>query len=250
MRTDTIVPSGPALDDKVISPLEILPSLWLHGGGLSGSTWRAMTEALPLAVTPDLTGHASADHAVPSSVEGLAAGLLPHVPDHCVLIGHSLGGMVALELAIRAKDRVAALVLIESVPTVLDTRSGRFSAVVAKSMIQCMPLGWLNWLSELGELPDTRKELRRQLARQDKTSLAAAMDAASSYDGRARLGLVTVPTQVIVGRRNRATHRGAQLSARRISDAEFVQLDGGHILHVDNPIQLRSGIDDFLRRKL
>lgn len=250
MRTDMIVPSSPALDDTVASPLELLPSLWLHGAGLSGSTWGAMTDALPLAATPDLTAHASPEHAVPSSVEGLAGALLPHVPDGCVLIGHSLGGMVALELAIRAKNRVAALVLIESVPTVLDTRSGRLSGIVAKSIIRCMPLGLMSWLSGLGQLPETREELRRQLARHTKTSLAAAMEAAASYDGRDRLGLVTVPTQVIVGRRDRATHRGAQLSAHRICDAEFLQLDGGHILHMDNPVQLRSAIDDFLRRKL
>lgn len=250
MRTEMKFPAESASDRPVVPSLLNLPSLWLHGAGLSGSTWQGMTAALPLAKTPDLPEHGDTKSAVRPSVEGYAGALLPYVPDRCVLIGHSLGGMVALELAIRAKERIAALVLIESVPTVRDTRSGRISAAIARSMMRYMPLRWMTWLSGLGQLPQTRQELQQQLARHSKASLSAAMEAAASYDGREMLGLVKVPTQVIVGRQDQATHRGAQLSARGICDAEFVQLTGGHILHMDNPIQLRRTIDDFLRRKL
>lgn len=232
------------------SPLERRPSLWLHGAGLSGSTWRGMTQQLPLAQTPDLPGHGRATAIDPPRVEGFARTLLPHVPDQAVLIGHSLGGMVALELAHLARERVAALVLVEAVPTVRDTRLGRMSAVIARSMMHMAPLAWLRKLSVMGQSAATRCELQRQLAQHDRPGLIAAMEAAATYDGRPLLEGISVPTLIVVGRQNRATHRGAQLAALRIPDAELVQVSGGHMLHTDNPLHLRRAIDAFLRRRL
>ena len=231
------------------SPLQRHPSLWLHGAGLSGSPWRDMPRHMPLALTPDLPGHGRATPVTPPRVEAFARHLLPQVPDQAVLIGHSLGGMVALELAHLAQDRIAALVLVEAVPTVRDTRAGRMSAVIARSMMQVTPLAWLRRLLCVGQSPATRQEMQRQLAQHDRPSLVAAMEAAACYDGRPRRGRIAVPTVGVGGRQNRATHRGAQLAAQRIPGAELVQVSGGHMVHTDNPLHLRRAIDAFLRRR-
>lgn len=245
---------APAKDQKskddALSPLSEHASVWLHGAGMSGTTWHKMTSGLPLAVTPDLPGHGNAPLVTPPTVTRFSEAMLPYIPDNCILIGHSLGGMVALELAVRARKRVAALVLIEAVPTVRDTRSGRISAAIAGPIVKHIPPSWMGWLAGLGQSPQASAEVRAQLSRHSNASLFAAMRAAGTYDGRDRLGRIAVPTLVIVGEQNSATHAGARLSARMIRDAEFVQLAGGHILHMDNPTELRKTIDSFLRRKL
>jgi pimeloyl-ACP methyl ester carboxylesterase len=172
--------------------------------------------------------------------------LADDVPQDAVLIGHSLGGMVALELAMQLKGRVAALILIEAVPTVRDRVMGRISATVATTLFKAIPVSWFTRLSGVGQTPDTRAELRRQMSRMDKPRIIAALEAAGAYDGRHHLAGVTVPTLIIVGRKDKATHRGAALMAAQIPGAKMITLPGGHMLHTDNPTGLRQAIDDFL----
>ncbi|GFE48987.1 alpha/beta hydrolase [Roseobacter cerasinus] len=226
------------------------PSVWIHGAGLSGSTWQDITQDLPKAQTPDLPGHGAAPQIDPPRVEGFAEVLLHDMPEGCVLIGHSLGGMVALDMAARAPGRIAALIIVEAVPTVRDTWFQRVSAQLAAGIFSHLSPKLLAWLSGLGERGQARNEMRAQLARHSKRSLSQALYAALAYDGRAHLAEITVPTLVITGRRNRATHRGAALIAAQVPRAEHVMLGGGHMLHIDNPDGLREAINSFLHRRL
>ncbi len=229
-----------------VSPLARCDSFWVHGAGLAGDSWDRMTADLPLARTPDLPGHGQTAVMHPSRVERFAEVFADDVPQDAVLIGHSLGGMVALELTMRLKGKVAALVLIEAVPTVRDRFMGRISATLAAALFKAIPLSWFTRLSGVGQTPQTRAELHRQMPRMDKPRIVAALDAAAAYDGRAHLPQVSVPTLIIVGRKNKATHRGAALMAEQIPGAQMITLPGGHMLHTDNPTELRQAIDDFL----
>ncbi|WP_299677550.1 alpha/beta fold hydrolase [uncultured Roseobacter sp.] len=237
-------------DPERLAVLQHHPSLWIHGAGLSGSTWREMTRDLPNAQTPDLPGHGAAAPLSPPRVEAFAEALLRETPRGCILIGHSLGGMVALEMATRAPSRIAALILVEAVPTVRDSLLKRWSASVAAWMLSNLPLKAVAWLSGIGQPAATREEVRAQLMRHSRVSLSAALDAALHYDDRTRLARITVPTLVITGRDNRATHRGAALIAEQVPNATAVMLPGGHMLHWDNPVALRREIDGFLQQRL
>ncbi len=250
--TDPIAGSKGTNPDAVRGPASLvsLPSMWIHGAGLSGATWDGMTASLPLAVTPDLPGHGGAPLLGSPSVEGYADALEPHLPAGAILIGHSLGGMVALELARRAPQPTRALVLIESVPTVRDTWAGRMSATLAAGVFSAMPPRWMGWLSGLGQGAATQAEFEREFAQRSKVQIAAALEASLRYDGRFALATIAIPTLVVVGRNNSATHRGARLAAHGIAHARFLTLPGGHMLHTDNPTQLRRTIDDFLRKAL
>lgn len=247
LKTDS-APNRFGVTGASTDPLASVDSVWLHGAGLAGDTWHPITKGYTKALTPDLPGHGTNPLSQPYSVETYAERLSDSVPPGSVLIGHSLGGMVALELAARLQDRIKALILIEAVPTVRDRLVGRLSAIVAASLYRSIPTSWLANLSGLGESRDTKVELQRQLARMDRRRILAALEAASLYDGRPRLAAITVPTLVIVGKRNSATHHGAELMAQRIRGAEYLKLPGGHMLHTDNPVQLRRSISGFLRR--
>ncbi len=205
-----------------------------------------MTQAYPLAATPDLPGHGSEPLVHPPLVEIYANVLASKVPRGAVLIGHSLGGMVALELGARLGDRISALILIEAVPTVRDRLSRRIASFVAQSIYKVVPPKWLASLSGVGQSAHTRAELHRQLAGTDRRRITAALQAAAQYDGRPLLPRITVPTLVIVGQDNKATHCGAKLMAEGIPAAEHVVLSGGHMLHTDNPTGLLTTINEFL----
>jgi len=232
------------------SPLFAYPSVWLHGAGMSASTFRHVVKGLPKATALDLPGHGSAAAVHPPRVESYADQLAPSIPPGAILIGHSLGGMVALELAARRELQVAALVMIEAVPTVRDRLSGRLTATLASALMRVLPMALLTSPVGQSQKASTRQEVKEQLSQHSRTGLIAAMEAAGHYDGRRHLNAVAVPTLIVVGQDNRATHHGAKLAARRITGSEFATLPGGHMLHFDSPVPLRRTIDQFLKHRL
>jgi pimeloyl-ACP methyl ester carboxylesterase len=97
-----------------------LPLIFLHGTGCDASDWDNVIAALPpnlRLITLDFRGHGQSD--VPSeifSLADLADDVLHLIADlglkNVRLIGHSLGGMVAMDAA-RRSAKIAGLVLLE-----------------------------------------------------------------------------------------------------------------------------------------
>jgi pimeloyl-ACP methyl ester carboxylesterase len=110
------------------------PLVLLHGGLGSGEMFAAVAPALAAerrVLLVDLQGHGrTADADRPFSVESMAddvAGLIEHLGGSADVLGYSLGGEVALRLAIQHPERVRNLVLVSiafkrsgSHPEVLD----------------------------------------------------------------------------------------------------------------------------------
>src|SRR5919206_2616562 len=81
--------------------------LFLHGLPLDGRMWEPQRASFPDAVTPRLYGRGS-------SMEGWARGILEEVEGDFAVVGASMGGYCALELARQAPERVRGLVLVGS----------------------------------------------------------------------------------------------------------------------------------------
>ena len=92
-------------------------AVFLHGFGADCLSWVGSVAALPDTdcVTPDLPGHGTALQAITDgSIENLAKGVLRNLPDDgpAWLVGHSLGGGVALWLAANHPERWKGLILL------------------------------------------------------------------------------------------------------------------------------------------
>jgi pimeloyl-ACP methyl ester carboxylesterase len=98
------------------------PLVCLHSSGSSGRQWRAIAEVLAArhdVFTPELLGYDSRDAwpmdastSLDAEAQALAP-LLARAPAH--LLGHSYGGAVALQMALRWPERVLSLTLYEPV---------------------------------------------------------------------------------------------------------------------------------------
>ena len=95
----------------------MLPMTFLHGWGQSSRIWdrqAAHFSHLGPVRAPNLPGHGGADDAPAEAWLETLAAQLPDEP--CLLVGWSLGGMLALQLAHAYPERVAGLALISTTP--------------------------------------------------------------------------------------------------------------------------------------
>lgn len=97
------------------------PVLLLHALGESTATWATFERQLPRhSIALDLRGHGTSPHAGDYTLTTMAGDVLDFMDRHdhgtVDLVGHSLGGAVALHVAMRAPDRVRRMVLEDIAP--------------------------------------------------------------------------------------------------------------------------------------
>ncbi|HEU4701514.1 MAG TPA: alpha/beta fold hydrolase, partial [Conexibacter sp.] len=100
----------------------------LHGFTQTGRSWEPTIAALGeryRALAPDIRGHGAAAGARPVSFAGVHADVLALAPARFALAGYSMGGRVALALALAAPDRISRLALIGASPGLSDAAARR-----------------------------------------------------------------------------------------------------------------------------
>lgn len=160
-----------------------------------------------------------------------AAGL-----DPVDLVGHSLGGLVAAELALTQPGRVRRLALVA--PAGIPCGRGLIG--------RTLPL--------LEELYDVRRELPTIVAdalRTGPTSLLHGAVYVWERDVRAEIGAVRAPTLLVWGDRDRLVPpRVAAEWQTRLPDSRFVQLPCGHVPMWEAPGELAATLLEFLGDQL
>lgn len=98
-----------------MSTPEQLAFLFIHGAGGTKSKWRSVQEKLVHVDSEsiDLPGHGSSQEGPLASIEAYAEWLNHSIQKDVVLVGHSMGGLIGIELAARNKH-VKGLVLAAS----------------------------------------------------------------------------------------------------------------------------------------
>jgi pimeloyl-[acyl-carrier protein] methyl ester esterase len=95
------------------------PLVLLHGWGLSPAVWSGLRPNLsdfPEIHAPWLPGHGPAEAAHGPELADWTDLLVPDLPDQALVMGWSLGGLIALDLARRHPRKVARLALIGTTP--------------------------------------------------------------------------------------------------------------------------------------
>ena len=183
------------------------------------------------------------------------------MPNGAAVLGWSLGGMVALELARSRPGDLAALVLIATTPCFLardDWPAGMnpgvldgFAAGLAGDYRRTLSnfLALQTWGDE--NASQALRSLRANLdshGEPDPQALIAGLGILRTADLRDALAAITVPSLVIAGEHDRITPvaAGREL-ASRLPSARFVEVPkAGHAPFLSHPETVRREVESFL----
>ncbi len=208
----------------------------------------------------DLRNHGRSPHAAAMDLPALAADvhdtMAAHGLDSAVLTGHSLGGKVAMELALTQPDLVEALVVLDIAP--VRYTSGNEAELAAMQALDLTAVGSRRGadaaLSEHLESSGVRQFLLKNLVRSDSgfawripldtiaaqyPNLAAAPSAPGRYDR---------PALFIRGARSTRVASETEPAIRqRFPHAHIETIDdAGHWVHVEAPDTTARLIGRFL----
>ena len=230
----------------------------LHGFGGTRRGWDAVVEQLnreryrPLA--HDLPGHGEAGALRPVTVAACTEWVHTLSPRRFALAGYSMGGRIALRVALADPDRVSRLVLISTTAGIESEEQRIMRRAADEALAQRLgrePFEQFvrRWRAQplfADDPPAVNEAARADQRRNDPQGLAAALrgiGAGALTPVWDRLGELAMPALVLAGQRD---ERYAAIG-RRLADAlprgELRIVPGGHTLPLENPQAVADALD-------
>ena len=187
----------------------------LHGWGLNGAVWNGVRDALAERHTlhiVDLPGHGHSHGAATTTITAMTDAIASVIPAHSHVLGWSLGGLVAQDLARRHAGRIDKLILVATTPSFLQrdnwphavlpavladfgTRLSNNYAATIKSFLALQVLNQPN-------MRDTMTKLQQALISRgtiDPAALTGGLEILRSTDLREQISRIAHATLVMQG---------------------------------------------------
>ena len=252
----TVLGSGPTL-------------LMLHGIGGGHRAFAPQVESLAChgyrAVAWDMPGYGRSPPIEPYNFKGLAQSCIALIEAllagtggarSLVLLGHSMGGMVAQEVVARRPDLVHGLILCGTSAAFGKPEGDWQQAFVAE---RTAPLDAGQSMADLARvlvpqmigpasLPEGVQLALQCMAEVYPATYRKALQALVCFDRKAALALIHVPTLLISGEHDRnAPPAVMKRMASLITGSRYVELPGiGHLQNLESPDAFDAAVLDFL----
>jgi pimeloyl-ACP methyl ester carboxylesterase len=238
------------------------PLLLIHGLGYARWGWEPVVDGLAerfRLVLFDNRGVGESDvpegpYTARAMAEDAMAVLDAAGVDRAHVLGTSLGGMVAQEVALGWPDRVDRLVLVCTTAGVQGLPMPEQTVRLMGEAATMPPLDALRRFVENALAPDPDPELveriyQRRVANPFKPEgWQAQAVAGATFDGLDRLGEIAAPTLVLHGTSDAVIDwRNSELLAERIPDARVELFEGGgHLFMWEQPERFVHEVTEFL----
>jgi pimeloyl-ACP methyl ester carboxylesterase len=227
----------------------------LHGIG--GPSWDGI---VPGALDWPMPGFAGTPALPAMSFPALAAALRDALDargiGRATLVGHSMGGMLAQEFVATWPERVGRLVLYATTPA-FGGRDPAFADAFLRARLGPLEGGrsmadaavdMLDGMFGPGAPADALPRAAAAMAAIPEAVYRDTLRCLTTFDRRAELARIAVPTLLIAGERDAAAPaRTMQRMAEAIPGARIVVVpEAGHLLHLERPEAFRAALDPFL----
>ena len=218
----------------------------LHGFAGTGRGWDPVVARLDAerytALAPDQRGHGERAGARPITFDAVAQDVLDLAPDRFALCGYSMGGRIALHVALAAPERITRLTLVATTAGIEDelerARRRAADAELARAIeedgLEDFAERWLAQPLFADDPPAAQTLARADIVRNDPAGLAAALRGIGTgamtplWD---RLGELDLPAVVLAGQRDaKFRSLGERLAAELPQGAFLLARGAGHAL--------------------
>lgn len=227
--------------------------LFIHGAGGDGLVWDAQAgffSGRHPVYRLDLPGHGLSSGDGEDEIRDYAGWLHDIIetslPKHdWVLAGHSMGGAVALQLALDHPSRLKAIVLAAT-----GAKLGVLPAII--KMLESDPKGFFNTIDLAAFASDTPAEIREMASRSIRNTSPQVtlkdFKACNRFDLRSRLHEITLPSLIVCGEKDRLTPvKYSEYLHKHLRSSTLVLIpDGGHMVMAEKPDAFNEALSKFL----
>jgi len=235
------------------------PILFMHGATLDHRMWRAQVAGLAdrfHVITYDLRGFGGSATPVPpfKHCEDAAA-LLEHFGmQRATVVGHSIGGLYALELALSRPDLVGALATLcmsglgePAFPDAIVKIFGAVRQAAREHGVDAAKAIWktTGWFDSAMKVPQLARELDAMLAAYSGIYWTADVSGSNIEPPvRTRLEELRIPTLVVDGGQDLDyNHQIADILVRRVAGAKLLRLPhAGHMANMEDPVAVNDAL--------
>ena len=244
--------------------------LLVHGLGGSAPNWLALAPLLlpgRRLLVPELPGHGGSDPLpAAASLTAYADGLAALLDGPAAVVGHSLGGAIALRLAVRRPELINALVLAGAAGISSGTRRARYGLTITgllkpgrkiapyrdrvarSAVLKTLVFGRWGASDPPGLPPEVAEAFLSGPARH--TDTVSAAKALVREDPRPDLDRVRCPVLLLWGARDHQLPVDDAFEyARRLRAPVRVIADCGHLLIGERPEECADAIESFLANR-
>ena len=233
-----------------MAPRPTTTLLLLHGFTNTGASWDGVVAALPQRyrpLAPDIRGHGPDDTRRPVSLAGVITDVAELAPERFAVAGYSMGGRLALHVALALPSRVRRLVLIGASPGIADPAARqerraadeRLADEVQAMTIEAFAARWATTAVLADQPPAVQAAVGADRRRNTPAGLAAALRGLGTGALPSlweRLGEIPIPVDLVVGERDAKFRVTAEQMAARLPRAQVTVVAGaGHAVHLEDP---------------
>ena len=218
----------------------------LHGFTHTGASWAPVRASLGesyRALAPDIRGHGLAAAARPITLEAVVADVSALVHGPFALAGYSMGGRIALHVALALPEALQRLVLIGASPGIADAgerearrrADERLAEEIESIGIEQFAERWERSPLLAGQPPSSRRDRLRNTP-QGLARALRGLGTGALPPLWGRLGDLRVPVTLIAGERDEKFVAIARQMARLLPDARLeLVAQAGHAVHLEAP---------------
>jgi pimeloyl-ACP methyl ester carboxylesterase len=231
---------------------EGVPVVFLHSFGGDSSHWSSQLSHVRhhrRALAIDLRGHGKSagpkddDYAVESFVKDVEAVVEKLELKRFVLVGHSLGGAVAIKYAGRNPRRVAGLVLVGAPGKIPPEQSQQIMGSIEANYEPTMKGYWEKLVE--GAQPHVRTQILAEMDKIPRDDSIAIMKALFADDPLASLDRYSGPKLIVYTTRGNTPN---DLQNVRPNVPKALLEGTSHWPHLDRPREFNAMLDEFLAK--
>ncbi|MGH7432042.1 MAG: alpha/beta fold hydrolase [Candidatus Methylomirabilales bacterium] len=226
----------------------------VHGSGCSADSWRYQVDGLSRdfdVLALDLPGHGGSEPVGDPSIQRYATtvrGILRHLGKRKVfLAGHSMGGAVALQVALEHPELLKGLILVAAT-AYLDTLALTPNIILWAAAT--VPHKFKGMFFSDRVTPEALAVARADVRRCSLETVLGDFAACRHFDFRGRLKGLKLPALILCGTEDRITPpRHSQRLHEEISGSTLMRIaKAGHMLPLEAPKEVNAAVREFIRR--